>query len=67
MLVRILGVPADGLEEAVFDDLVGNVVVEHQRLEYTSRLPGASQDQRREFARDVAAMANGGGREGNPC
>jgi hypothetical protein len=61
MLVRVLGIGADGLEEQVIADLVTNAVVEHQRLEYKSRLPGTSQDDRREFARDVAAMANGGG------
>ena len=61
MLVRVLNVAADSLEEAVFDDLVTNAVVEHQRLEYKSQLPGTSPDDRREFARDVAAMANGGG------
>lgn len=61
MLVRVLSVAADGLQETVFDDLVTNAVVEHQRLEYKSQLPGTSSDERREFARDVAAMANGGG------
>lgn len=61
MLVRVLNVAADSLEEAVFEDLVTNAVAEHQRLEYKSQLPGASPDDRREFARDVAAMANGGG------
>lgn len=61
MLVRVLSVAADGLEETVFGDLVTNAVVEHQRLEYKSQLPGTSPDDRREFSRDVAAMANGGG------
>jgi predicted HTH transcriptional regulator len=61
MLVRVLNVAADSLEEAVFDDLVTNAVVEHQRLEYKSQLPGTSPDDRRELARDGAAMANGGG------
>lgn len=61
MLVRVLGVSADSLDEAVFNDLVNNSVVEHQRLEYKSQLPGTAQDERREIARDVAAIANGGG------
>ncbi len=61
MLIRVLGVALDGLEEATLDGLVANAVVEHQRLEYKSQLPGGAPDDRREFARDVAAMANGGG------
>jgi len=61
MLVRVLGVSADSLDEAVFNDLVSSSVVEYQRLEYKSQLPGTSQDERREIARDIAAIANGGG------
>ena len=61
MIVRVLSTTDEGLDETVFDDLVTNAVVEHQRLEYKSQLPGSSKDQRREFARDVAAMENGGG------
>jgi hypothetical protein len=61
MLVRVLGVSADALDEAAINDLITNAVVEHQRLEYKSQLPGTTQDERREFARDVAAIANGGG------
>lgn len=61
MLKRVLGVEPHNLTIEVFEHLVDNQQVEHQRLEYKSELPGNSPDQRREFARDVASMANGGG------
>lgn len=61
MFARVLGTSAARLNEEVFQSLVTNRAVEHQRLEYKSRLPGPTPDDRREFARDIAGMANGGG------
>ncbi len=61
MLRRVLGVAPVDLGEAEFDRLIDEGVAEHQRLEFKSALPGQTPDDRREFARDVAAMANGGG------
>ncbi len=61
MLARVLGVESESLDEGVVTELVASAAVEHQHLEYKAQLPGQAPDARREFARDVAAMANGGG------
>ena len=58
MLRRVLGVGSDELTIDVFEQLVTNQQVEHQKLEYKAELPGNSRDDRMEFARDVASMAN---------
>jgi len=61
MLRRILGVTPDALDTSTFERLVSDGVPEGQRIEFKSTLPGSTKDERQEFARDVAAMANGGG------
>ena len=57
----MLSARPDDLDESVFQRLVDDRVAEHQRLDFKRELPGDTKDSRREHARDVAAMANGGG------
>lgn len=62
MLQRVLGVRDETeLDIPTFQRLVDQSVVESQHLEYKSALPGDTREDRREFQRDVVAVANGGG------
>ncbi len=58
---QILGSPVQSVTETALESLVSNSVPESHRLEYKSQLPGIAADDRLEFVRDLAAMANGGG------
>lgn len=62
MLQRMLGVAdSESLSVGTIQQLVDSSVVEGQHLEFKSALPGETPDERREFQRDIVAMANGGG------
>jgi hypothetical protein len=56
MLREVLGVFESELDISVIDEMIANGTEESQHLEFKSEFPN-----NKEFAKDVAAMANGGG------
>ena len=65
MLRRVLGQfgasSSEDLPFELFEALVADRVREFQHLDYKRALPESKDKDKREFVRDVAAMANGGG------
>lgn len=55
------GIAVANLVEADLQRLIDNRVPEGRRLEYKQELPGGSDPERREFLKDISAMANGAG------